>query len=56
MNEVLAKNVAYVPGESFYATNPQKNHFRLSFVTVDPDVMREGVKRLAEVIRLHITI
>ena len=56
MNEVLAKNVAYVPGESFYATNPQKNHFRLSFVTVDPDVIREGVKRLAEVIRLHITI
>ena len=56
MNEVLAKNVAYVPGESFYATNPQKNHFRLSFVTVDPDVIREGVKRLAVVIRLLITI
>ena len=55
MSDVLAQNVAYVPGESFYATNPQKNHFRLSFVTVDPDVIKEGVRRLAQVIRLHIT-
>ena len=55
VKDALAKKVAYVPGEVFYAgANVEKNHFRLSFVTVDPDRIREGVKNLAEVIRLRI--
>ena len=53
--DALAHNVAYVPGEAFYAgSEVQKNHFRLSFVTVDPERIRQGVKNLAEVIRLRI--
>jgi 2-aminoadipate transaminase len=54
MEHVLAENVAYVPGEPFYANKPEVNHFRLSFVTVDPEVIREGVRRLAGVIKAHI--
>ena len=54
MKDVLAENVAYVPGEPFYANKPEVNHFRLSFVTVDPEVIREGVRRLASVIKAHI--
>ena len=53
--DALAHKVAYVPGEAFYAGSAvEKNHFRLSFVTVDPERIREGVKSLAEVIRLRI--
>ena len=53
--DALAHKVAYVPGEAFYAGSAvEKNHFRLSFVTVDPERIREGVKNLAEVIRLRI--
>ena len=57
VKDVLAKKVAYVPGEVFYAADKvEKNHFRLSFVTVDPELIRQGVERLAEVIRLRIRI
>lgn len=54
MKAALDKCVAYVPGVAFYAKKPEHNHLRLSFVTVEPDVIREGVKRLAEVIRISI--
>lgn len=55
VRDALAHKVAFVPGEVFYAgSEVRKNHFRLSFVTVDPERIREGVKRLAEVIRLRI--
>ena len=47
----VAKNVAYVPGEGFYAGGAGKNHMRLNFSFVEPDKIRRGVEILAETIR-----
>ncbi|WP_153112180.1 PLP-dependent aminotransferase family protein [Propionivibrio limicola] len=49
--KAVAQNVAFVPGEPFYAANPVKETLRLAFVTVPPPRIEEGVKRLADVIR-----
>jgi 2-aminoadipate transaminase len=43
LDQALAARVAFVPGAPFYANEPQTNTFRLSFVTVPPERIREGV-------------
>ncbi|HEX3321889.1 MAG TPA: PLP-dependent aminotransferase family protein [Terriglobales bacterium] len=46
----IKENVAFVPGESFYASNGNhqgRRHFRLNFSYVPPDKIREGVRRLS---------
>lgn len=50
LEEAIAQNVAFVPGAPFYANEPQKNTLRLSFVTVPPEKIREGVAKLAKLI------
>ncbi|MEW6636521.1 MAG: PLP-dependent aminotransferase family protein [Actinomycetota bacterium] len=47
----IAKNVAYVPGEGFYAGDAGKNHMRLNFSFVEPERVRRGIEMLSEVIR-----
>ncbi len=47
----IARNVAYVPGEGFYAGGAGKNHMRLNFSFVEPEKIRRGVELLAEVVR-----
>lgn len=51
MKTAVAHNVAFVPGEAFYALKPQKNKARLSFVTVPPEKIREGVRIFADLIK-----
>ena len=51
LDAAVAKNVAFVPGEPFYANESVPNTLRLSFVNVPPDEIRQGVKVLVEVIR-----
>jgi 2-aminoadipate transaminase len=41
--------VAYVPGEHFYSTPTDRRSMRLSYVTNAPDVIEEGVCRLATI-------
>ncbi|MBI4901305.1 MAG: PLP-dependent aminotransferase family protein [Actinobacteria bacterium] len=41
------RGVAFVPGWPFYANNPDRTTMRLSFVTNSPDMICEGVDRLA---------
>jgi len=45
----IKQNVAFVPGDSFYANNgaESRRHFRLNFSYVPPEQIREGVRRLA---------
>lgn len=43
--------VAYVSGTAFYADGQGGDHMRLSFCYPTPDTIREGVRRLAEVVR-----
>jgi 2-aminoadipate transaminase len=47
----IARNVAYVPGEGFYAGGSGKNHMRLNFSFVEPERIRRGIELLSEVIR-----
>jgi 2-aminoadipate transaminase len=43
-------NIAYVPGAAFYARNPDPRALRLSFVTLTPERIREGVAILGRVL------
>lgn len=47
----ISKNVAYVPGEGFYAGGEHKNNMRLNFSFVESEKIRRGIEILAEVIR-----
>jgi 2-aminoadipate transaminase len=50
LDEAIAQNIAFVPGAPFYANAPEHNTFRLSFVTVPPEKIRDGVARLGKLI------
>jgi 2-aminoadipate transaminase len=51
----LKENVAFVPGDSFYSGNGFANeglrHFRLNFSNAEPELIREGVRRLSVAIK-----
>ena len=48
----LAQNVAFMPGEPFFAEPDQHiGSLRLNFSHIDPERLHEGLKRLANVIR-----
>jgi 2-aminoadipate transaminase len=49
--EAVNENVAFVPGAPFYANEAEINTLRLSFVTVTPEKIREGVARLGKLIK-----
>jgi 2-aminoadipate transaminase len=55
----ISSRVAYVPGIGFYADGNGAEFLRLSYCFPEPDRIREGVRRLAEVIgaelELHAT-
>ena len=47
----IENEVAYVPGAPFFADAPQVNTLRMSFITYAPEVVTEGLGRLAQVFR-----
>jgi len=49
----LDENVAFVPGESFYATPDElgARQFRLNFSNAQPDKIREGIRRLSVAVK-----
>jgi 2-aminoadipate transaminase len=49
--KALAKKVAYVVGDAFYPDGSNYNSMRLNFSYSADDVLREGIKRLSEVIK-----
>jgi 2-aminoadipate transaminase len=49
-NDAVKENVAFVPGAPFYANAPEHNTMRLSFVTVPPEKIREGIAKLGKLI------
>lgn len=52
LSQAIERNVAFVPGEPFYASGADHaNTFRLSFVTVSEDRIREGIAILGTLIR-----
>lgn len=48
--EALREGVCFVPGESFHVDGGGRSSMRLNFATEPPEVIREGVDRLARVI------
>jgi 2-aminoadipate transaminase len=52
----VAKQVAYVVGDAFYPDSSNYNSMRLNFSYSDDDIIREGVKRLAEVIKEEMSV
>lgn len=53
LDQAIAAKVAFVPGAPFYANEPEINTLRLSFVTVSPERIREGIAILGELIAAH---
>jgi 2-aminoadipate transaminase len=49
--KAVARGMAYVPGAAFYAGRAQANTLRLSFVTVTPQQIDQGVRALADVLK-----
>ncbi len=52
----IEHNVAFVPGNSFYANDPQEGsrHMRLNFSNAAPEQIREGISRLAAAVKSHL--
>ena len=50
LDQSLAARVAFVPGAPFYANDAATNTLRLSFVTVPPERIREGIAVLGKLI------
>jgi 2-aminoadipate transaminase len=51
LDQAIAARVAFVPGAPFYANEPETNTLRLSFVTVPPERIREGIATLGKLIK-----
>jgi 2-aminoadipate transaminase len=55
LSEALRQNVAFVPGDSFYAPNGPcedgSRHLRLNFSYALPEKIREGIRRLSVAIK-----
>ena len=51
LKESLKENVAFLSGGSFFVDRPEVNTARFNFSYVDPDRIREGVKRIAGVLK-----
>lgn len=47
----LAENVAFVPGQSFFADGTGRNTFRLNYSFAPPPVIEEGIRRLGRVLQ-----
>jgi 2-aminoadipate transaminase len=54
--KALSARVAYVPGGAFYADGAGRHELRLCFSFADVDRLREGVRRLAEVVTAELEL
>lgn len=48
--KALERNVAFVPGDPFYSEPGSRNTLRLNFTNADEETIRDGIRRLAEVL------
>lgn len=50
----VARRVAYIPGGAFAVRGGYANTLRLNYSNAKPEAIREGIKRLAQVVEQHI--
>ena len=55
LSEAAQLGVLFTPGEMFYGNSPQLNTMRLPFSMLDSARMEEGVKRIARVLKKHMS-
>lgn len=53
--EAVEEKVAFVPGYSFFPRGDVHNTARLNFSNSNPEMINEGIARLARVVRKHLT-
>jgi 2-aminoadipate transaminase len=53
--EAIAERVAFVPGTSFFACERKLNFMRLNFSNQKPEMIEEGIKRIASVLKRRLT-
>ncbi|WP_027015650.1 aminotransferase-like domain-containing protein [Comamonas composti] len=53
LTAAVERGMAFVPGAPFYAQEPQTNTLRLSYVTVSPAQIEQGIAALAAAIKAH---
>ena len=51
--KAVERHMAFVPGAPFYAGDAQTNTLRLSYVTVSPEQINQGIAALAEAIKAY---
>jgi len=51
LEKCLEKNVAFVPGGSFFSNGGNENTFRINFSNMRPDRIKEGLGRIGEVLK-----
>jgi 2-aminoadipate transaminase len=51
LEKSLEKNVAFVPGGSFFPNGGKENFFRVNFSNMSEEKIIEGIRRLGEIIR-----
>ncbi|GEK34560.1 aminotransferase-like domain-containing protein [Kurthia sibirica] len=49
-HKAMAVDVAFVPGDPFYASKTNVNTLRLNYTNATPEVIREGIQRLAKIL------
>jgi 2-aminoadipate transaminase len=60
LKSALEQNVAFVPGDSFFADNKagrgrsRQSHMRLNFSNAAPEQIREGIRRLSAAVKTHL--
>jgi 2-aminoadipate transaminase len=52
--DAIAEKVAFVPGDSFFATGGGHNTMRLNFSNATPEKIQEGMSRLGRVLHAHV--
>lgn len=52
--KAIEKKVAYVPGSAFYAAGGGENTMRLNFSFPSPEIIREGIARLGQMLKEEI--
>lgn len=55
LQDALRERVAFVPGTSFFANEPRLNFMRLNFSNQKPEMIEEGIKRIAKVLKRRLT-
>lgn len=53
LKEALKLKVAFVPGASFFPNGGNKNYFRLNYSNMSEEKIKEGIEKLAEVLKKY---